>query len=225
MRANEITIDDSESLVEISKTDAGIHKELTAKGYRLTGKPGVDQSAYIEPGSGMILKIFGTRPGSKTFTKDQKLFFTWAKFCMDNSSNLFLPRYYGYESFIYNDELYLQIRTEKLQHNPILGRAISSLGEYAQKYASIGSMDARGILDYFVKTHPERSPYRIYYADPSYYKTIKQTIGKENVIPLLNTIADLYKIASKKGYTWDLHSNNVMTRTNGWPVINEAWSI
>jgi len=211
MRANEITIDDSQSLVEFSKTDAGIHKELIAKGYKPIGKPGVDQTAYIEPRSGMILKIFGTRPGSKTFTKDQKMFFIWAKFCMDNSSNLFLPRYYGHESFNYNNSLYLQIRTEKLQHNPKLGRAISSLGEYA----SIGSMDARSTLDYFVKNQPQRS----------YYETIKQTIGKENVIPLLNTLGDLYKIASKKGYAWDLHSENVMTRTNGWPVINDPWTI
>jgi hypothetical protein len=98
-----------------------------------------------------------------------------------------------------------------LQHNPKLGRAISSLGEYA----GIGSMDARGTLDYFVKNQPQRS----------YYETIKQTIGEENVIPLLNTLGDLYKIASKKGYAWDLHSENVMTRTNGWPVINDPWRI
>jgi len=70
-------------------------------------------------------------------------------------------------------------------------------------------------LDYFVKNQPQRS----------YYETIKQTIGEENVIPLLNTLGNLYKITSKKGYAWDLHSENVMTRTNGWPVINDPWTI
>ena len=209
MKANEITIDGSGPLVEFSKTDLGIHKELKDKGYIPIGQPGVDQTAYIEPGSGLILKIFGTRPGSKTFTKDQKMFFIWAKFCIDNSTNTFLPKFFGYESFTYKDSLYLQIRNERLQHNPKLGRAIAKLGEYA----GIGSMDERSTLNYFIKT--QRNQYEI----------LIQTIGKENVIPLLNTLSDLYKIASKKGYMWDLHSENVMTRTNGWPVINDPWTI
>ena len=209
MKANEITIDGSGPLVEFSKTDLGIHKELKDKGYIPIGKPGVDQTAYIEPGSGLILKIFGTRPGSKTFTKDQKMFFIWAKFCMDNSTNSFLPKFFGYESFTYKDSLYLQIRNERLQHNPKLGRAIAKLGEYA----SIGSMDADSTLNYFIKT--QRNQYGI----------LIQTLGKENVKLLLNTLSDLYKIASKKGYMWDLHSENVMTRTNGWPVINDPWTI
>ena len=209
MKASEITIDDLDPLVEFSKTDAGIHKELKDKGYIPIGQPGVDQTAYIEPGSGLILKIFGSQPGRKNFTKDQKMFFTWAKFCMDNSTNPFLPKFFGHESFTYKNSLYLQIRTERLQHNPKLGRAIAKLGEYA----GIGSMDADNTLGYFIKT--QRNQYEI----------LIQIIGKENVIPLLNTLSDLYKIASKKGYMWDLHSENVMTRTNGWPVINDPWTI
>ena len=169
MKASEITIDDLDPLVEFSKTDAGIHKELKDKGYIPIGQPGVDQTAYIEPGSGLILKIFGTRPGSKTFTKDQKMFFTWAKFCMDNSTNPFLPKFFGHESFTYKNSLYLQIRTERLQHNPKLGRAISKLGEYA----GIGSMDADNTLGYFIKT--QRNQYEI----------LIQIIGKENVICLM----------------------------------------
>ena len=209
MRAQEITIDGSGPLVEFSKTDLGIHKELKDKGYIPIGKPGVDQTAYIEPGSGLILKIFGSRPGSKNFTKDQKMFFIWAKFCMDNSTNPFFLKLFGHDSFTYKNSLYLQIRTERLQHNPKLGRAIAKLGEYA----GIGSMDADSTLNYFIKT--QRNQYEI----------LIQTIGKENVKLLLNTLGNLYKIASEKGYMWDLHSENVMTRTNGWPVINDPWTI
>ena len=43
MRAQEITIDGSVPLVELSKTDSGIHKELKDKGYIPIGQPGVDQ--------------------------------------------------------------------------------------------------------------------------------------------------------------------------------------
>jgi hypothetical protein len=205
MRATEFLLD--YRLDEFSKTDAGIHKKLKAKGYIPIGQPGVDQSAYIEPSTGLILKVFGTQPNSKTFTKDQKMFFNWAKFCMDNSTNTFLPKFFGYESFIYNNSLYLQIRTEKLQHNLKLGRAISKLGEYA----SIGAMDADSTINYFIKTQRD------------HYKIIIQTIGKENVKLLLDTLGNLYKIASKKGYLWDLHSDNIMARSNGWPVINDPW--
>ena len=112
MKISEI-IAESEVLDEFSYTDHQIKRILQKKGYKFLGA-GVDQSAYIEPSTGYVLKIFGSQEGSKGFSPDHKMFFKWAKFCMKHQDNPFLPRFYGYESFKFEGDMYLQIRTEQL---------------------------------------------------------------------------------------------------------------
>jgi hypothetical protein len=85
-------------LQEYSKTSNKVDKILKAKGYKRLGA-GVDQTAYLEPGTGYVLKVFGTQ-GGESFSADQKMFFAWAKYCMKNTDNPFLPRFAGYESFV-----------------------------------------------------------------------------------------------------------------------------
>ena len=47
-------------LTEFSSIDKKIDKILTVKGYKKLGS-GKDQTAYLEPGTGYVLKIFGTQ--------------------------------------------------------------------------------------------------------------------------------------------------------------------
>ena len=86
--------------------DRKIKEILVNKGYKFLGA-GVDQAAYLEPGSGQVLKIFGTQSangltssGKPQFTKGQRMFFFWAKYCMDRQNNPFLPKFYGFESYV-----------------------------------------------------------------------------------------------------------------------------
>lgn len=199
MKISEIIVE-SEVLDEYSDTDHRIKIILQKKGYKFLGA-GVDQSAYIEPSTGYVLKIFGTQEGSKNFTRDQKMFFKWAKFCMKHQDNPFLPRFYGYESFKFKGDMYLQIRTEQLFTNKKLQSAVSELGGLAGLVGGgVGGVTQaeEKIILAAVKT-PERM------------ELLKWTLDK------------LYLKGLKNKYSWDLHSGNIMVRRDGTPVINDPW--
>ena len=117
-------------LTEWSTTDKKIERILKSKGYKKLGA-GVDQTAYLEPGTGFVLKIFGTQ-GGKKFSRDHQMFFVWAQFCMKNSQNPFLPRFDDYESFVLDGDRYLQIRQEILQKTPH-GIALEIMADAAEE--------------------------------------------------------------------------------------------
>jgi hypothetical protein len=205
--SNENKVIDEEELDEFSNTDSGIRKALEKKGYKFLGS-GVDQTAYLEPGTGYILKIFGTQ-GGKDFSQDQKMFFKFAKFCMKNQDNPFLPRFYGYESFEFKGKTYLQIRTEQLFKNKKLQQAVYELG------AIVRRDQRRGYI------HPDT---------PGSIKMIKKNILNAVKTPdrfelLIQTLNKLYSTGSKSNYGWDLHSDNIMVRKDGTPVINDPWVV
>lgn len=111
MRAQEFT----EGYNEI---DDRIHIILAKKGYKKLGQ-GVDQAAYLEPGGRTVLKVFGADIEASTkFSSSHRMFFTWAKYCMANPDNPFLAKFDDYESFIFNNRRYLQIRQELLKSLP-----------------------------------------------------------------------------------------------------------
>jgi hypothetical protein len=199
--------EDEQVLDEFSDHDSGIRKALEKKGYKFLGA-GVDQMAYLEPSTGYILKIFGTQ-GGKDFSQDQKMFFKFAKFCMKHQDNPFLPRFYGYESFEFKGKTYLQIRTEQLFKNKNLQHAVSELGDELKRDTMRGYR------------HPDSA---------GWMKEIKKTILKTVKTPdrlelLIQTLKTLYLKGSKNKYRWDLHSDNIMVRKDGTPVINDPWVI
>jgi len=197
--------EDEQVLDEHSKIDLGIQKALEKKGYKFLGK-GEDQSAYIEPSTGYILKIFGTQ-GGKDFSRDQKMFFRFAKFCMKNQDNPFLPRFYGYESFEFKGNTYLQIRTEQLFTNDKLQQAVYELGKF------IKLKNQRGYVN------PDSNAWFT-----SFKKDLLEIVKTPDRLTLLiQTLTELYLTGSKNKYRWDLHSNNIMVRKDGTPVINDPW--
>ena len=205
MKIQEVIVEDRQVLDEFSTMDRSIRKDLEKKGYRALGA-GVDQEAYLEPNGQTVLKIFGTQGNKKKLSADQKMFAKWADFCQQNSDNPFLPRFSGWETFNYNGELYLQIRTEFLKPSGELGRAISKLGR---------ALDW-GWADYYnISKKPETA---------GSYRLVSRKIGEQNVPLLLNTLLELiYKTHKKKSYNWDLHAGNIMLRPNGEPVLNDPY--
>src|SRR5258708_2521701 len=101
-----------EIINEETTIDDGITKRLKELGYKFLGN-GVDQQAWLEPSTGYVLKIFGTSSDG-TFSTSQKMFYRWAKFCEKNKDNEFLPKFYGIETFVFNNDNYIQFRQEKL---------------------------------------------------------------------------------------------------------------
>jgi len=89
MRAQEFI--GEQNLEEFSTTDKGIRSELEAKGYQFLGK-GVDQTAYLEPSTGLVLKVFGTQGNRQNFSADQKMFFAWYDYCSKHSDNPFVAK-------------------------------------------------------------------------------------------------------------------------------------
>ena len=207
---------------EWSQTDPGIRKALEEKGYKFLAN-GVDQSAYIEPGTGWILKIFGTQHNSKfegtpTFSKDHKMFFKWAKFCMKNSDNPFLPRFGGYESFEWKGKTYLQIRQEPLKSvNNTVGELLESLADIVYSYGNNFTW-----VDFVNKFDDDLKDKRYQYSK----RLVKLFDGDVQKSKLFyETLKSLHDISEQqRGWIWDMHKGNFMMRGKT-PVIVDPWVV
>lgn len=210
-------IPEEQNLAEWSSTDDNIVSELKTKGYQYLGS-GVDQTAFLEPESGLVLKIFGTQLGTGQrdekviFSNDQKMFFKWADFCMKHKNNPFLPKFYGFESFIFNEQTYLQIRQERLYDIGFLGWGLSALTD------SVRDVDKQAASSGDAVKHAALNR-------PGAFKSMSDEFGKNEMIKLLVTVFDLHKIGKQHGFTWDLHGGNYMMRADGIPVIVDPWLV
>jgi hypothetical protein len=198
-------------LQEYSKTSNKVDKILKAKGYKRLGA-GVDQTAYLEPGTGYVLKVFGTQ-GGESFSADQKMFFAWAKYCMKNTDNPFLPRFAGYESFVLDGDRYLQIRQEPLKPLGVVGHVLELLATAIEE-EGIQTLEE---AEEFIKDFNEQYVPAL--------KKLKQQLGPGGVELMFSTMLRLYKVGKKNGWFFDLHAGNFMQRSNGTPVIVDPWAL
>lgn len=223
-------------IIEFSDTPAEISKIMQAKGYDLLGK-GVDQTAFLEPGTGQVLKIFGTQRGTGTasFTRDQRMFIFWADYCKQHADNPYLPKFSGWETFDYKGDKYLQIRMERLIKLPRFdAEALENLAADNETYARPGSQSEKRIQgqnrrqreanignDSYINwqgkevTVPTRQA----------HSELVILLGKQGYNLLLDTLRDLYSISKKQGWGYDLHAGNFMRRDDGDPVIVDPWVV
>lgn len=198
-------------LQEYSKTSNKIDRILKAKGYKKLGA-GVDQTAYLEPGTGLVLKVFGTQ-GGESFSADHKMFFAWAKYCMKNSSNPFLPHFGGYDSFVLDGDRYLQIRQEPLKPLGVVGHVLELLATAIEEDGIRTLEEAEEFVENFNKRYV-----------PALEK-LKQQLGPGGLDLMFSTILRLYLVGKKNGWNFDLHAGNFMRRTDGTPVIVDPWAL
>ena len=198
-------------LQEFSTTSKKIDRILKAKGYKKLGA-GVDQTAYLEPGTGYVLKIFGTQ-GGESFSADHKMFFAWAKYCMKNSNNPFLPRFAGYESFVLDSDRYLQIRQEVLQPAGRMGQVLEVMATAVEDDGIRNINKLEDYIDYYFEEYQAG------------YQRLQKQLGPEQTQLMLSTIRSLHSLAQKSGYSFDLHKGNFMRRADGTPVIVDPWVI
>ena len=197
-------------IITEAKMDPGIRRAMAKKGYQFLGK-GQDQDVYLEPGSGLILKIFGTDYDSRAqgkirLSEGQRSFKDFADFCMADPSNPFLPDFHGWETFVYKDSLYLQIRCERLF--PIkdawLGDALYLLSIWVDRRDSINLIYSKALDD--VGT-----------------RKLIMLLGEDGFKQLLTTMQKLERLAHRKGYVFDLHERNFMLGSDGQVVINDPF--
>ena len=201
-----------QELEEYSQTDVGIRRALEKKGYKFL-KAGVDQSAYLEPGTNMVLKVFGTQEDGDRFSEDHMMFFKWAKYCDKHKDNEFLPKFYGYDSFIFKGHRYLQIRQEflfQLDHGT--GDLLAAMAD---------DVEENGNFETFIKLIPIEYGSNIQLA----FEDLVRLVGPAGVDKLYSTIKKLNKIGNTKDWYLDLHSDNFMKRDDGTPVIVDPWVV
>jgi hypothetical protein len=226
MRANEF-------LGEYSYTDADLRAEMEQQGYTLLGEPGVDQTAYLEPGGTGVLKIFGTQRGhtGDDYTPDQKMFIYWADYCKKNKANPFLPKYSGWEPYMFDGSRYLKIKMEQLIKMPdALGMALEGLAHDSnrdrwrlpsgRKFAK--NLRAADIgTDKQVDWHTQPQPS----ASRKGLNELIILLGQRKYNLLKRTIENLASMAQANGWRLDLHRHNYMMRYNSTPVIVDPWVV
>jgi hypothetical protein len=207
--------------------DPGIKKALQKAGYKFI-KGGQDQDTYFAP-DGSILKIFGTGGGAsvKKYSKAQQSFIDFAQYCMANPTNPFLPTFGGVERFIFNGNYYLQISTERLfdfdkQKAGWLADQLEYMVESRLDYNGATANSAIKGIKQDVEPQDNLHGYDAE-SDDNLNKLVLYVGGEENLQLLIQSIIELKKMASNKGYRLDLHAGNFMLASDGNIVINDPF--
>jgi hypothetical protein len=207
----------------------GVISHLLRKGYKKLGK-GADQVVFLEPGSGLILKIFGTSRGNSggagELTNAQKSFKTFYDLSKADPGNEFLPEILDYEPFMYGGKPYLQIRMERLfEFN---SRSVKNWNEVLADMAD--DIERNSTFDKFWSTATTPVSHKLPVWQQvrriTRQETMQQVImhvGEKGLKKLWNTVVMLKKVAKKNGYKLDLHQGNFMLGSDGTPVISDPF--
>ena len=225
MRAKEFVVE--------SEMSDDLAPYLKSKGYQELGDPGADAQAFLEPGTGMVLKIFGTRTGSGSFphtlTRDQELFRMYADYCHAHPNNPFLPQFSGWERFKFQGEYYLMIRMERLfeYHNSYWGDMLKDMVGYA-KFRN-DKATKKDFLDKIINRDQNNVDNDDYDDSENDYENagveLLTHLGMKKFNILWDTIYELATIARNGGFRLDLHENNFMLGSDGEIVISDPfWS-
>lgn len=218
----------TEFLTEAYISDAIIQR-LQSKGYKKLGK-GADQVVFLEPGTGLILKIFGTsrgKSGSATeLTNAQKSFKTFYDLSQADPNNEFLPQIMGYEPFMWGGKPYLQIRMERLFE--FKGASVKNWNEVLADMAEAieANMKFEDFWSEATKPVSKNIPVWLQIRRMTRQETMQQVImhvGQDGLKKLWNTVTMLKKVAKKNGYRLDLHQGNFMLGSDGTPVISDPF--
>ena len=206
------------------KVHGGVRKELISKGYRYLGS-GIDKQAFLEPGTGQILVIFGYGKWSKgKFSPDQLTFANWAKYCQQHSNNPHLPRFSGWESFDYKGQRYLQIRMEPLKELP---QNIKDIVTWLDVYVNEkGKIDSEQVAKKIGSHGVEEFDYDkgdFYQKKFKAKKIIEYFGGAKAAAGLMKTVQIAKRMANKEDVTLDLHGGNYMQRADGTIVVNDPF--
>ena len=189
------------------KVHGGIRKVLKDKGYKYLGS-GIDKQAWLEPGTGQVLLIFGYRKGyEKEFSPDQRMFIDWINYCNKNKNNPYLPRFSGFESFNFQGKNYIQARMEPLQE---LDKDEKNIVKF---------------IDDVIYKQPKQAMIEL--ARLAGYENTEAIInylgGKKNAEKLIKTVYTVKRFGQSRGYDLDLHGSNYMKRPDGTIVVNDPF--
>jgi hypothetical protein len=209
-----------EHLEEMAGTiNVGISQALAKKGYQYLGG-GIDKQAYLEPGTGQVLIVFGYRKGQKDFSPDQRMFIDWINYSNKNANNPHLPRFSGFESFQFHGQNYIQARMEPLKELPDeVGDLVGQLDQVTKKKFRDYRKPLRTAAQYATFQSAEMGNNTWYELED----VIEYLGGEQAAEALLQTVYQVQKFAKKHRFSIDLHRGNYMQRPDGTIVVNDPF--
>jgi hypothetical protein len=199
--------------------NVGISQALAKKGYQYLGG-GIDKQAYLEPGTGQVLIVFGYRKGQKDFSPDQRMFIDWITYCNKNANNPHLPKFSGFESFQFGGQNYIQARMEPLRELPDeVGDLVGQLDQVTKKKFKDYRKPLRTAAQYATFQSAEMGNNTWYELED----VIEYLGGEQAAEALLQTVYQVQKFAKKHRFSIDLHRGNYMQRPDGTIVVNDPF--
>jgi hypothetical protein len=197
----------------------GVRKALMAKGYKYLGS-GIDKQAYLEPGTGQVLIVFGYRKGMKDFSPDQRMFIDWIDYCNKNANNPHLPKFSGFESFQFGGQNYIQARMEPLKELPDeVGDLVGQLDQVTKKKYRDYRKPLQTAAQYATFQSAEMGNNTWYELED----VIEYLGGEQAAEALLQTVYQVQKFARQHRFSIDLHRGNYMQRPDGTIVVNDPF--
>jgi hypothetical protein len=189
------------------------------KGYEYLGS-GIDKQAYLEPGTGQVLIVFGYRKGMKDFSPDQRMFIDWINYCNKNANNPHLPKFSGFESFQFGGQNYIQARMEPLRELPDeVGDLVGQLDQVTKKKYRDYRKPLQTAAQYATFQSAEMGNNTWYELED----VIEYLGGEQAAEALLQTVYQVQKFARQHRFSIDLHRGNYMQRPDGTIVVNDPF--
>ena len=200
-----------------------IYKTLKKNGYKQLGK-GADSTVWTKD-AGSVIKILMPDNVGTAATETFKKFY---KFCRRHQSNPFLPKFVSiqgqdYAEFEIQGRPYIQISMEELTplKNGSLLEGMVWLMSDAVRYKTPWPKLKQQLL-----TASEWAYIGgVYGNGEKYVAAVKRwdSQQEQQAELLYTTIMALYHTGRINKYGWDLHTANVMLRSDGTPVIIDPW--
>lgn len=202
-----------------------LKKAMIKKGYKRLGG-GMDAMAFLEPGTGLVLKIIGSRLGPdgdspfKGIPKAHTGFIAFATFCQRNPNNPFLPQFSGWETFEFEGRSYIQVRMERLfpLRKTGWGEALETMADHIGQGPN-GAASKEAVED-FIEEYITAPKNHSYYG--SSFEELGSYLGIDGLTLLWNTIIKLIK-NKPSGMNLDLHGSNFMLGSDGHIVISDPY--
>jgi len=209
---------------EVGTTNAkAIANQLKAAGYSNVGT-GADSTVWAKDDSHIIKILMPEDLG----TKAEQVFRKFYEFAMSHQDLACMPRFNEVNTVDINGKDYTQIEMERL--NPIekgtfMEGVIWFFSDFCQARESWDKVDhAMGLSDtweWYPYAKSSKSIANVYvrqWQDLMYDKK-SYSMYRE----LYNVMKLLYNTGTINKFGWDLHTANVMQRSNGQPVIIDPW--
>ena len=205
----------------------GVRKVLKDKGYKYIGS-GIDKQAWLEPGTGQVLIIFGYRKGFKDFSPDQRMFIDWITYCNKNANNPHLPKFSGFESFEFQGNNYIQARMEPLKDIPVdttLKSKLPWLDEYIRAKKEINVSKVATELGQYWQRMKDPATGKIVSREQTAEEVIDAFGGAAAAEQLMRTVQQVKQFGKQHGFSLDLHGGNYMLRADGTIVVNDPFVV